>query len=185
MTTVPQAAPPAIRLLTPEDAALYRAIRLEALETNPEAFGSTFERERELPLARFEERLAASDVFGAFIADELVGVAVFHWEQGGKTAHKAVLWGMYVRPQARKSGTGRRLVDAVAAHAAERVEQLQLAVVSENDAALRLYAAAGFVEYGREVKALKQDGRYYDEVLMTLFFGGEDRPLQPPRSGAV
>lgn len=166
----PHATPAAIRLLTPEDAMLYRAIRLEALEMNPEAFGSTLERERELPLARFEERLAASDVFGAFIAGELVGIAGFHREEGTKTAHKAVLWGMYVRPQARKSGTGRRLVDAVAAHAATRVEQLQLAVVSENEAAVRLYTAAGFVEYGRGAKALKQGGRYYDEILMTLFF---------------
>jgi RimJ/RimL family protein N-acetyltransferase len=162
--------PAEIRLLTSEDAALYRDIRLEALEMNPEAFGSTFERERELPLARFEERLATSDVFGAFIAGELIGVAGFRREESAKTAHKAELWGMYVRSQARKSGTGRRLVDAVAAHAAERVEQLQLTVVSENEAAWRLYKAAGFVEYGRGLKSLKQGGRYYDEILMTLFF---------------
>lgn len=166
------------RLLRPTDALLYRAIRLEALATHPEAFGSTFEREREKPLAWFEERLAISDVFGAFMSDELVGIAGFHREEGAKTAHKAVLWGMYVRPQARKSGTGRRLVDAVAAHAATRVEQLLLAVVSENEAAVRLYAAAGFVEYGRGVKALKQDGRYYDEILMVLFSDGSD-PTRP------
>ncbi|MGC0388584.1 MULTISPECIES: hypothetical protein [Bradyrhizobium] len=36
---------------------------------------------------------------------------------------------------------------------------------------MRLYATAGFVDYGREVKALKQDGRYYDEILMALHFG--------------
>jgi RimJ/RimL family protein N-acetyltransferase len=119
-----------------------------------------------------------SDVFGAFIAGELVGTAGFRREDGAKTAHKAVLWGMYVRPDARKSGTGRLLVDAVAAHAAERVEQLQLVVVSENVAALRLYAAAGFVEYGRGVKALKWGGRYYDETLMTLFFDESDA-MQP------
>ena len=159
-----------IRLLTPADAALYRAIRLEALAAHPEAFTSTFEREREKPLAWFEERLATSDVFGAFIAEELVGTAGFRREDGAKTAHKGVLWGMYVRQQARKSGTGRRLVEAVAAHAAKRVEQLHLVVVSENQAALRLYAAAGFVEYGRGVKALKYNGRYYDETLMALFF---------------
>jgi L-amino acid N-acyltransferase YncA len=81
---------------------------------------------------------------------------------------------MYVRPQARKSGTGRLLVDAVAAHAAKRVEQLHLVVVSENQAALRLYAASGFVEYGRGVKALKSNGRYYDETLMALFFDESD-----------
>ena len=160
----------AIRLLTPADAALYRAIRLEALRAHPEAFTSTLEREQEKPLAWFEERLTTSDVFGAFIAGDLAGTAGFRREEGAKTEHKAVLWGMYVRPQARKSGTGRLLVDAVAAHAAKRVEQLQLVVVSENHAALRLYAAAGFVEYGRGVKALKQGGRYYDEILMVMFF---------------
>ena len=171
MTPAPHTAP-AIRLLTPADAAPYRAIRLEALAAHPEAFGSTFEREQEKPLAWFAERLATSDVFGAFIADELAGTAGFRREDGAKTAHKAVLWGMYVRPGARKSGTGRLLVDAVAAHAAQRVEQLQLVVISENVAAIRLYTAAGFVEYGRGVRALKQDGRYFDEILMTLFMGG-------------
>lgn len=163
-----------IRPLTPADAARYRAIRLEALVTHPEAFGSTFAREQEKTLAWFEERLTASDVFGAFIGGELVGSAGFRREDGAKTAHKGVLWGMYVRPQARKSGTGRLLVDAVAAHAAKRVEQLHLVVVSENQAALRLYAAAGFVEYGRGVKALKYNGRYYDEILMALFFDDSD-----------
>ena len=171
MTPAPHTAP-AIKLLTPADVAPYRAIRLEALAAHPEAFTSTFEREQEKPLAWFAERLAASDVFGAFIADELVGTAGFRREDGAKTAHKAVLWGMYVRPGARRSGTGRLLVDAVAAHAAQRVEQLQLVVISENVAAIRLYTAAGFVEYGRGVRALKQDGRYFDEILMTLFMGG-------------
>jgi RimJ/RimL family protein N-acetyltransferase len=174
MTPVSHAATPAIRMLTPADAAPYRAIRLEALAAHPEAFVSTFEREQEKPLAWFEERLTTSDVFGAFDAGELVGTAGFRPEDGAKTAHKAVLWGMYVRPQARKSGTGRLLVDAVAAHAAQRVEQLHLVVVSDNQAALRLYTAAGFVEYGRGVKALKWGGRYYDEVLMVMFFDKSD-----------
>jgi RimJ/RimL family protein N-acetyltransferase len=178
MTPVPHAVGPTIKLLTPADAALYRPIRLEALAANPEAFTSTLEREQAKPLAWFEERLAASDVFGAFIADELVGTAGFRREDGAKTAHKGVLWGMYVRPQARKSGTGRLLVDAVAAHAATRVEQLHLVVVSDNEAALRLYTAAGFVEYGRGVQALKHGGRYYDETMMALFFD-ENAATQP------
>ena len=157
-----------IRLLTPTDAALYRTIRLEALAAYPEAFASTFARERERPLAWFEERLATSDVFGAFIDDEIVGVAGFRRQDGPQTMHKANLWGMYVRQSVGRSGVGRSLVDTVIAHAAKRVEKLQLSVMSKNEAALRLYKAAGFVEYGREVKALKQNGRYFDEVLMEL-----------------
>jgi RimJ/RimL family protein N-acetyltransferase len=46
---------------------------------------------------------------------------------------------------------------------------VQLTVVSENEVARRLYGAMGFVEYGYEKRALKQDGRYYDEVLMAKF----------------
>ena len=164
-----------IRLLARADAAVYRQIRLDALAAHPEAFASTFAREQDKPLAWFEERLTTSDVFGAFIDNEIVGFAGFHRQDGPQTMHKADLWGMYVRHQAGRSGVGRRLVDAVIAHAAERVEKLQLSVMSRNEAALRLYKAAGFVEYGREVKALKQDGRYFDEVLMELFVDGSGK----------
>jgi len=44
-----------------------------------------------------------------------------------------------------------------------------LTVISENEAARRLYRALGFIEYGVEKRALKQNGRYYDEVLMVKF----------------
>jgi len=54
-------------------------------------------------------------------------------------------------------------------HADGRVEMVQLGVVNDNKAACRLYGAMGFVEYGYEKRALKQDGRYYDELLMVKF----------------
>jgi alcohol dehydrogenase (cytochrome c) len=43
---------------------------------------------------------------------------------------------------------------------------IQLSVVKENEAARRLYAGLGFLDYGIELHALKQGGRYYDEILM-------------------
>ena len=46
------------------------------------------------------------------------------------------------------------------------MEIVQLSVVSDNEQARRLYSRLGFVEFGIERHALKQDGRYYDEVLM-------------------
>jgi ribosomal protein S18 acetylase RimI-like enzyme len=175
MTAMPPIPDIRIRLLTPADVALFRLIRLEALEVNPEAFGSTLERERDMPIAWFEQRLTASAMFGAFIDDTLIGVAGFHRYDGVKTAHKAELWGMYVRAAARKLGVGKRLVEAVVAHAAERVEQLQLTVISENASAVRLYESLGFVEYGRLPRGLKQNGWYSDEILMTKHFTGKDR----------
>jgi ribosomal protein S18 acetylase RimI-like enzyme len=73
---------------------------------------------------------------------------------------------MYVRPSARKAGVGRRLVETIIEFARQRVELIQLSVVSDNKRARRLYERLGFVEYGIEKKALRQDDRYYDEVLM-------------------
>jgi len=48
----------------------------------------------------------------------------------------------------------------------QRVELIQLTVASDNKQAWQLYASLGFLAYGIEKNALKQDGRYYDEVLM-------------------
>ncbi len=160
---------PLIRRLEPSDAALYREIRLEALQKNPEAFGSTFERESAQPLSWFEAVVVRADIFGAFVDGALVGVAGYAAQEGSKQAHKAQLWGMYVRAAGRNLGLGERLVAAVLDHARGRVEAVQLTVVSENAAARRLYDAMGFVEYGYEKRALKQEGRYYDEVLMAKF----------------
>ena len=163
---------PQIRRLEPPDAALYRDIRLEALQRNSEAFGSTFEYEDAQPLSWFEAALGRAAIFGGFVDGTLAGVAGFAVEEGAKRAHKALLWGMYVRAAARNTGLGKRLVTAVLDHGRGRVEVVKLSVVSENEAARRLYRAMGFVEYGCEPRALKQGGRYYDDVLMVNFLEG-------------
>ncbi len=158
-----------IRLLTPDDAERYRDIRLEGLRRDPEAFSSTFECESAMPLVWFAERVVDGNIFGAFLRGELVGVAGYWPHEGEKESHKAHLWGMYVRTSARGSGLGKRLIEAVVEHATGKVELLQLGVGHTNTAALRLYIKTGFAEYGREMKALKQDGRYIDEILMVRF----------------
>jgi ribosomal protein S18 acetylase RimI-like enzyme len=155
-----------IRRLTPADAALYRDIRLEALRCEPEAFGSTFEVENNRPLSFFSDRIGGSKTFGAFRGSELVGIAGLLIGERPKEAHKGRLVGMYVRPSARRVGVGRRLVETIVEFARSHVELIQLAVVSGNQAAQQLYARLGFVEYGIEKKALKQNGRCFDEVLM-------------------
>ena len=71
----------------------------------------------------------------------------------------------------RNTGLGRRLVEAVSGHARDGWSSFNLTVVAENLAAQRLYISLGFVAYGREKHALKQDGRYYDEILMVRFLG--------------
>lgn len=162
---------PEIRLLTCADALAYRDIRLEGLRCHPEAFASTFEDERDRPLDWSKELIAQSRIFGAVLAQRLVGVVGLRAHADAKVRHKATIWGMYVRREARQYGIGERLIDAAVSHAPGEVEQLQLAVITENEAARRLYAKAGFIEYGHQINALKHGGRYYDDILMVKFLG--------------
>jgi ribosomal protein S18 acetylase RimI-like enzyme len=149
-----------------DEAASFREIRLEALRSSPESFGASLEVEETKPTEWFAERLSNFDVFGAYQGADLLGIAGFGVHNGPKMAHKGFLWTMFVRPQARRRGVGRRLVKAVINRARQSVEILQLTVTSSNKPAQRLYVALGFVEYGLERHGLKVDGRYHDEILM-------------------
>jgi ribosomal protein S18 acetylase RimI-like enzyme len=160
----------AVRRLRPDEAEAFRAIRLEALATNPEAFETTLEKQAAEPLSRFADSLKSAAVFGAFRESELVGMAGFFVHQGERTRHKGMLWGMYVRPAARGAGLGRSLLRAIVEHARQHVGQLQLSVVSDNEAACRLYRSEGFSAYGLERRALKHGEQYLDEILMVRFF---------------
>jgi ribosomal protein S18 acetylase RimI-like enzyme len=157
-----------IRQLTPADAASFRELRLEGLRLNPEAFGSTYEFEKDQPLERYSGWLTNSTVFGAFQNSHLIGTASFTQLSGQKDSHKGLLRAMYVRPTHRRTGAGRQLVQAIIDHARQKVEQLQLTVVSTNQPALRLYESLGFRQYGLEKNALKHNGTYSDEILMFL-----------------
>jgi ribosomal protein S18 acetylase RimI-like enzyme len=157
-----------IRQLTSSDAESFRELRLEGLRLNPEAFGSTYEFEKDQPLDRYTGWLANSVVVGAFQNSQLIGTASFTQLSGLKDSHKGLLRAMYVRPTHRRSGAGRQLVQAVIDTARQKVEQLQLSVVSTNQPALRLYQSLGFRQYGLEKNALKHNGLYSDEILMSL-----------------
>jgi ribosomal protein S18 acetylase RimI-like enzyme len=175
--------PVTVRRLTPADAALFREIRLEGLRREPDAFSSTFEDESGREMSAFADRLAASAVFAACRGADLLGVAGFYAQPGPKHAHKGMLWGMYVRPQARGAGVGAMLVEAVIEHARRHVELIQLSVIGENLAARRLYERCGFAEYGVERRAAKYRGRYHDDVLMAKMLTPDGDPGPRPPNG--
>ena len=162
-----------VRRLETSDVATYRELRLEGLKAHPEAFASSWEYEGEQPVSLWVERLETNAVFGGWVnSSSLVGVAGMRVQNAIKLRHKGVLWGMYVRLEARGTGLAAALVQRVIEHARTVVEDLCLTVVASNAAARRLYSSVGFKEYGLERRALKIDGKYYDEVLMAL-------PLNP------
>jgi len=158
-----------IRRLEPHDVAAYRELRLEGLKNHPESFGAAWEDEIAEPDSWWTARLESNTVFGGWIdSSPLLGVAGFYVPGTAKQRHKGILWGMYVRPDARGTGLAASLLQRVIEQARPLVEGIRLTVMASNAAAHRLYSAAGFEPYGLERRALKVGGDYYDDVLMAL-----------------
>jgi ribosomal protein S18 acetylase RimI-like enzyme len=165
-----------IRILTTNDAGAYWNIRLQALESDPEAFGASPEEHRALTVQDVAARLVPSDpvnnfVVGVFSEDRLVGTAGFYRDKGIKESHKGHVWGVYVTREARGKGVARAMMRALLDRAArlEGLEQIILAVGTSRDAAAKLYRSLGFASYGCERRALKIGDRYIDEEYMVLF----------------
>jgi ribosomal protein S18 acetylase RimI-like enzyme len=163
-----------IRILTADDAAIHRELRLFALREHPTAFGSSYEEEVNRSLSVTASRLSPPDsdnfTLGAFVGDKLVGTVGLGTNRRPKMGHIGIIWGMYVHPDARGQGLGRALMQATIQRARHigRLEQIKLSVVTTNVAALSLYESLGFETYGTEYRALLVDGIYYDEYHMWL-----------------
>jgi ribosomal protein S18 acetylase RimI-like enzyme len=163
-----------IRFLTSDDAAEYWKLRLEALQRDPEAFGSSAEEHQSLSLEEVRKRLGSGEgeffVAGAIDDGCLLGMAGFAREKGPKKRHKGWVWGVYVMPERRGAGLGHRIMEAVLKRSAaiEGVEQVLLSVATTQAAASALYRALGFQSFGCEPRALKVGERFIDEEYMVL-----------------
>lgn len=162
-----------LRKLGPSDAEAFQAVRLQALREDPIAFASSYEEERDLPLATIAERLVATDdraIVGAFDGPLLVGLAAWHREEMRKLQHKGFVWGVFVKDSHRGQGLARRLLEAVIALArrADGILLLNLTAYADNRRAIALYESLGFVIYGREPAAICVDGLLHDDVHLAL-----------------
>jgi GNAT superfamily N-acetyltransferase len=161
-----------IRRLGVADAAAFRAIRLEALAAQPEAFGSSVEEEAAQPEEVFTGRLAEGAVFGGWLEGrpELAGVMALAVPDKAKSRHKGLLWGVYLCPVARGTGLAPAMLRHLLDHARGVVEEVRLSVTRGNGPARSLYLRAGFTDWALEPRALKIGDTYHDEHLMVLRF---------------
>ncbi|RHW38103.1 GNAT family N-acetyltransferase [Neobacillus notoginsengisoli] len=163
-----------IRRIVPEDAEQYRRLRLDALKEHPEAFAVSYEEERAYPLDFFKERFSEDNAttFGAFDGEKLAGVVTLVREAKSKLSHRANIFAMYVAPEYRRAGVGKKLLaEAIRkAKQLEGVTHLYLSVTSTNLPAKKLYESIGFTTYGIDRHALKIGGQVFSEDLMSMTF---------------
>jgi GNAT superfamily N-acetyltransferase len=155
-----------LRPLTGDDAPARRALRLEALQTDPTAFGADLASESAWPIERWRELPERGAIIGAFDGSALVAMGGVFERHAAPVRHWADLAYMFITPAHRGSGLADRLMSSLIDFARREFAALGLSLTSGNEAALRLYRRHGFAEIGRRPAALRFAGVSYDEILM-------------------
>jgi len=140
---------PLVRETVMDDWPALREIRLAALQDAPDAFASTYAREKTFDEAAWRARAARGGSFLAYVpeisASEPVGLVGGYEEQPGTVG----LISMWVRPRARGHGVGEALIVAVLDWAqARHARSVNLWVTETNKPARRLYERCGFKPTG-------------------------------------
>jgi ribosomal protein S18 acetylase RimI-like enzyme len=151
----------------------FRAIRLEALKTDPKSFGASYEEEIKKTPRTWQDRFKDKNrkVFLAFSDAKVVGMTVVSFESSLKTQHLAKIYSVYVSPSYRRQGIAEKLMeDAIKkVKQIKRIKKVKLQVVTQQNSAIHLYKKMGFKIVGKLKKDLKIRKNYYDSYIMERF----------------
>ena len=161
-----------IRPLTPLDTDAFMALRREALNDTPIAFGASVEDDKGLIREHVVEMLAKTSeqcVMGWFDDDSLVGMVGLYREQRLKSRHRGGVWGVYVTPSARGCGIMKQLLEAIVIKGREwGLMQLDLGVSIKTPNAKHVYESVGFRSWGIQPNTHIWNGITFDEEFMSL-----------------
>jgi len=162
-----------IRRVELSDSALLRRVRLRALATDPASFGSTYEREAAFPDQTWAERAvrsAAGDDAATLLAiqnDEPVGIVTAMRNEAQIQLFHVV--GMWVAPEARREGVGRRLLNGIEGWIAScDGTNAHLSVTDAATAAMQLYESAGYRPDGISTESRHTPGLMEVSLLKRL-----------------
>lgn len=142
-----------IEPITAQNAALFKIVRLRALQDAPYAFGSTYAKEAAFDDAewlRRVDRMNGDKGVGFLAMDGDAGCGIVGAFLDANDVTQAQLVSMWMAPTHRARGIGRMLVKEVLAWARRLgARTLLLMVTSNNEPAIRFYEKLGFTRTGR------------------------------------
>lgn len=137
-----------IRAIVESDLARYKALRLAALKSDPDAFGETFAGASSMTAEEWAARLrrvfaAESVIFVAETTDTFVGMCAVGEDQN--QPGRGYVWGVFVAAPYRRSGTGARLMEHAESWAERRgFNSIYGEVAAPNEQAIRFYRNLGY-----------------------------------------
>ena len=159
-------------VLGPRDWRDLRAIRLEALRSEPAAFSSSYEETLAWSDEDWRRRLTNDDRLHlvARVENCPIGIVGAYLRSDEGDDSVAVVFGMYVTMEHRGRGIGRllltSLIDRLSAF--PQIATIRLWVTQTQDPARALYESMGFRVVGKVKEGIVIDDRQYDELIMEL-----------------
>lgn len=167
-----------IRTLTSADHAAFRELRLQALQQHPVAFATSAAAwakstpERTTAFLKDSESPSPNFVLGSFADGQLTGMIGLRRESRPSVDHKGSIWGFFVRPEGRRAGTGRALLEEALVRAAQmEMRHVRIVTATSSVEAIALFEAQGFERYGLEPGGIKDAAGFHDQVFMLCLLG--------------
>jgi ribosomal protein S18 acetylase RimI-like enzyme len=158
--------------LGPLDWRDLRAIRLEALRSEPAAFSSSYEETLAWSDEDWRRRLENDHRLHllARAQSRPIGIVGGYLGSDEGAQSVAVVFGMYVNENHRGKGIGRLLLTSLIDRLSSfpQITTIRLGVTETQDPARTLYESVGFRVVGKEEQSIVVDDRHYDELIMEL-----------------
>jgi ribosomal protein S18 acetylase RimI-like enzyme len=149
-----------------------RAIRLEALRSEPAAYSSSFEETLARSDEHWQQRLASDHSVHLLARAQSRPIGMVGGYLGSDEGDEsvAVVFGMYVAREYRGRGIGRLLLSSLIDRlsALPQISTIRLGVTETQDPARALYESMGFQVIGKTEEGIVVDDRQVDELIMEL-----------------
>jgi ribosomal protein S18 acetylase RimI-like enzyme len=159
-------------VLGPQDWRDLRAIRLEALRSEPAAYSSSYEETLARSDEHWQQRLASDHSVHLLARAQSRPIGMVGGYLGSDEGDEsvAVVFGMYVAREYRGRGIGRLLLSSLIDRlsAFPQISTIRLGVTETQDPARALYESMGFQVIGKTEEGIVVDGRQVDELIMEL-----------------